>query len=627
MENKSEIKRLATLIRRYQQSYYNRTPEVSDAEFDTLWDKLRALDPQHPIFSQVGQDEDSTRSKGRHLIFMNSQDKASTPESFLKWAAKINHPKWITQYKLDGVSVELQYQQGALVRALSRGDGWVGDDITLNVRRIPKVPLHIATDFSGGIRGEIMMKRSVHAKRYPQFANCRNTTAGIVKRLDGVGSEHLLLMCYDALHSESPDFFDDTPQLLRWLKAQKFRLARWKELSTPQKVIEWHHEVSAQRDNLDIDIDGLVIKGRAIDATDALRVRPEKQIAFKFSVEEQQTVLRKVEWSQSGHLYTPIAITDPVQLAGTTVQRANLVNPRLIRELDLKIGSTIAITKRGEIIPKIERLIHNQSATAPIKIPRRCRECKSRLVVEEMRVYCTNQQCPQLLMDRIRHWIEVLDIKDFGEVLIEQLFRSGHIKGVADLYRLTPDTIAALERQGRRSAERALDNLHAVRSLSLARLVAACDIESVGEITMNKIVAAGYHSVRAICESSVEKLSEIEGIGEIFAATILEGLRERITEMEQILEVSQIKLEVPQHTTLTGHSFCFTGSLTTMTRSAAQKLVVEAGGTITTTVTKTLSYLVTNDPQSGSSKLQQAQRYGTTIITEEQFLALMPEAQ
>ena len=618
----SEVATLAALVERYQKSYYRGAPEVSDAEFDALWERLKALDAAHPIFERVGSDRDEAHAKRRHIIFMNSQDKAATPESFLKWATKVAHPQWIAQYKLDGVSVELQYRAGFLRYAITRGDGWVGDDITANVRRVPGVPAQVVGSFSGGVRGEILMGRSVHAEHYPHFANSRNTTAGIVKRLDGAGCEHLHIVCYDARASEG-GYFSDALRLLAWLKEQRFAVAEWRVCATPQEVVRWHAEVSAARAHLDVDIDGVVVKGVALDASDALRVRPEKQIAFKFVSEEQETTLRRVEWSQSGHLYTPIAVTDPVRLAGTTVQRANLVNPRLIRELALRIGSTIAISKRGEIIPKIERLISNDRATEAIEVPTECYECGSALVLEDMRVYCPNARCPQLIIRRVRRWIEVLDIKEFGEVLIEQLFRAGAITGVADLYSLRVEEIAGLERQGQRSAEKALENLRAVRSLPLARFVAACDIENVGEITMNKIVAAGYHTLRAICESTVERLSEIEGIAELFAATILKGIRERIVEMEEIVAASQITLELPVVSALSGSSFCFTGALTTLKRSEAEKMVVEAGGSIKKSVTKGLRYLVTNDQSGGSSKLAQAARYGTTIISEEQFLQMV----
>ena len=614
---------LAALIERYQESYYNGHPEVSDAEFDQLWDNLKALNSNHPLLQRVGQDEDSARKKRPHIIFMNSQSKASNSADFAKWATKVAHPQWIGQYKLDGVSVELQYQQGKLRYALTRGDGWRGDDITANVRRMPGVPQSIESSFSGGVRGEIMMLRSIHARHYPQFANCRNTAAGIVKRLDGVGSEYLQIVCYDALQ---PNYFTDNSHLLEWLAIQRFQVVRWRTFPHWKPILEWHREVADQRNSLDIDIDGLIVKGVAIDPVDAQRVRPEKQIAFKFSSEEQHTILRRVEWSQSGRLYTPIGVTDPVQLAGTTVQRANLVNRRLIQELNLQIGSTIAISKRGEIIPKIERCIDNRHATASIEIPTHCRECNSQLVNEEMRLYCPNRRCPQLLLYRIRRWIEVLEIKEFGEVLIEQLFRADHIRGVADLYRLKIEHIAQLERQGQRSAKNALSNLWAVRRLSLPRFVAACDIEGVGEITMHKVVSAGFRSLLAIVNASVAQLITVEGIGEKFAAQILEGLRERVAEMEEILAASEIQLELPRQSRLSGSSFCFTGTLS-VPRNKAEELVLTGGGSILKNVTKNLTYLVTNDRSSQSSKLQQAQRYGTTIIDEQQFMRLLQEAQ
>jgi DNA ligase (NAD+) len=379
---------------------------------------------------------------------------------------------------------------------------------------------------------------------------------------------------------------------------------------------------------LDYDIDGLVVKGPEIDPDDMQRVRPERQIAFKFTLEEQITVLRDVIWSVSGHLYTPIAVTDPVRLAGTTVKRANLVNPRLIREMGIRIGSRVRITKRGEIIPKIEALVDTPDHAGEIEQPRFCEVCGSALVDEDTRLYCPNMTCPKRELYRIRKWIEVLDIRDFGPVLIRKLFDAGRVRRVHELYSLTEADITALDRMGEAIAKRALRNLFSVDEIPLSRFIAGFNIEGIGELIVEKAVAGGYDSLEDIRDADPEELAgKVDGIGTVTAAALIEGVRLLYDEMSAVLETGHVSIgRTVKSRELAGLSFCFTGALTSMKRAEAEALVQAHGGTTKGTVSETLSFLVTNDPQSNSSKLQRARALGVTIITEARFLELLPRS-
>ena len=621
-------RQLETLIRYHQDKYYNAEPEISDAEFDALWDELRSLEPDNPLFGEVGSDAAQLYTKRQHIMPMNSQDKASSPDEFLKWAAKIAHAAYLAQYKLDGASLELQYREGVLQYGVTRGDGLIGDDITMNVRRMRGVPPHLPEPFSGAVRGEVIMEHAVFRAHYADKANCRNAANGIMKRKDGQGAERLRVLCYDAWRESDPPGFGDEAAKLEWLARMGFAVVPFQLCADAAAVVAWHAEISARRGELGYDIDGVVIKGLGIDIEDQRRARPQKQIAFKFSVQEALTVLRAVEWSESGHLYTPVAIVDPVQLAGTTVRRASLVHPELIERLDLRIGSEVIISKRGDIIPKIERLNRNPADTRPIELPRLCGTCGSAVVNEGKRIYCPNPQCPRRAFHRLQRWIAVLEVRDFGDVLLGKLFADGTVREIADLYRLDASRLATYEGMGELSATKALQNLRAVEEIDLARFVAGFDIAGIAELKVAKAVAAGFDTLEVLRNATVEELAAVDGIGAVTAEMLLAGLSTVREEMDRLLSLGVVRIAAPASpaagaSSLQGRSFCFTGTLNTVTRSEAERLVREAGGVVRSGVAKDLDYLVTNDAASGSSKARKAAELGVPVLSEEAFLALL----
>ncbi|MFP4151754.1 MAG: NAD-dependent DNA ligase LigA [Alkalispirochaeta sp.] len=619
------IEELAGLIRYHQDKYYNDEPEISDAEFDALWDELQELAPDHELFATVGEDRSSVFPKREHLMPMGSQEKASSEETFLKWARRVGHAAFIVQYKLDGASIELQYRNGRFTYGVTRGDGTRGDDITPNVRRMQGVPQVLKEGFTGAVRGEVIMEHHIHERHFSDKANCRNAANGLMKRKDGVGSEYLRVLCYDAHSAGSTREFSTEEGKLRWLERQGFDIVPYTVFATAEEVVHYRDLVTEKRRDIDYDIDGLVVKGPEIDIEDMKRARPQKQIAFKFSAEEALTVLRDVEWSESGHLYTPVGIVDPVRLAGTTVRRASLVHPELIAEMGLKIGSEVIITKRGDIIPKIERLVRDLEDAREIEIPTRCETCGTELVNEGKRLYCPNPACPRRSYHRLRKWLDVLDIRDFGDVLLTKLFESGRVREIRDLYTLRWDEIARFEGMGEVSARKVLDNLYRVRTVPLARFVAGFDIGGIAELKIAKVVDAGFDTLDALRSAGPEALADAEGIARTTARQIVEGLNAVSDEMDRLLETGAIEIEAPNRNPseggpdLGGVSFCFTGPLTGRTRSEAEEAVRSRGGEVRTSVSGKLSYLVTNEPDSGSSKNRKARELGIPIISEEEF--------
>ena len=427
------ISELEKLIVKYQTSYYNGEGEISDAEFDALWDELKALDPTNAVLQRVGADSGNFE-KIHHVMPMGSQEKAANPEQFLAWAAKHEYEEYLVEYKLDGASLELQYENGYLVRAVTRGDGSIGDDITANAKKMGGVNAAIYKDgelvpFTGGIRGEVIMTHEVHKKYFSDKANCRNAANGLMKRKDGTGSEYLKLIVYDALSTNGQSYFTNEKEKIAWLMACGFNVVRLVICKNAERVIAYRAKIMEERKDIEYDIDGLVVKENRIDFEDASRARPDRQIAFKFSLEEATTVLRQVEWSQSGATYTPVAIFDEVELNGTKVQRASLANPDTMRKLGVRIGSHVVVVKRGEIIPKIESVVEEKDIqTSDIVFPCVCETCGTKLVDEGSRLYCPNKACSKRVLHQLLKFVQTVDIRDLGETLVTQLFKNGRLK-------------------------------------------------------------------------------------------------------------------------------------------------------------------------------------------------------
>ncbi len=637
LQQNNRIKELESLIIKYQKSYYNGEAEISDAEFDKLWDELKLLDPANAILHKVGADNGNF-AKIKHVMPMGSQEKAANPEQFLAWANKHVYNEYLVEYKLDGASLELQYEKGYLVRAVTRGNGEIGDDITANAKKMNGVLSAIyldgkLTDFTGGIRGEVIMTHQIHKEYFSDKANCRNAANGLMKRKDGKGSEYLKLITYDALETSGNNYFLDEESKINFLKNAGFNTVPLQICKSAHEVIEYRAKVMEERKIIEYDIDGLVIKERIINLNDAFRDRPDRQIAFKFSLEEAVTILREVEWSKNGATYTPVAIFDEVELNGTKVQRASLANPDTMRNLNVKIGSHVVVVKRGEIIPKIEAVIVSDvlNELKEIDVPQICETCGENLVDDGTRLYCPNKQCPKRVLHQLLKYQQVFDIRDLGETLITNLFEDKKLTCITDLYKLSVQDLIPyfLNEQSIQSekqslgAEKVYNSIHNHKNVSLATFIAGFDIEGFGETLCEKLVNAGFNTLDKLLEANQEQIASVYGFADISAKTIVQGLKDNSEEMKYLVEQNIISIKSADNGKLTGKSFCFTGELKTMKRAQAENLVKQNGGSVKSSVTKDLSYLVTNEPNSGSSKNIKAKSFGIPVITEEDFLELV----
>ena len=634
------IKELEQMIVRYQRSYYNGAGEVSDSTFDALWNELEGLDPTNPILHRVGSDAGNF-PKAKHVMPMGSQAKVSSVDEFVKWAASHRYDEYLVEYKLDGASLELQYTGGAFVRAVTRGDGNVGDVISDNARKMAGFVESLSVPFTGGIRGEVVMSRSTHKRLYADKANCRNAANGLMKRKDGVGCEHLAIITYDVWSTTGEQPFSDEEGKLTFLKNSGFIVVPMTICRTVDEVIAYRDRMSrikaSDTGDLDWDIDGLVIKERTVNHADALRDRPERQVAFKFDLDEATTVIRAIEWSESGATYTPIAVFDPVALNGTTVRRASLVNTRLIRELGVSMGSHVTVVKRGEIIPKITGVLPGGDGVQSVEVPRVCATCGSTLVDEGVRLYCPNASCPKRVLHQLLKWAAVLDIQGLGEKLVTSLFDTHKVRCIADIYALGVEDLAPYflgeeslsKERNSLGAAKVIAAIDAKRTIPLAKFIAGFDIEGVGENVADSLVAAGFNTLARMLAATESEVAAVYGFAQVSARAFVRGIGECKEQMLQLVASGAVRVQEGGASALgelSGKSFCFTGELVHMKRSLAQELVKQHGGVVKSTVVRGLSFLVTNDATSGSAKNKRAHELGVSVISEDEFLALVGKA-
>ena len=614
---------LEELIIKHQNLYYRGEPEVSDEEFDSLWDTLKQQYPESSLLKEVGK-ETSSGVKVEHVMLMGSQDKVNNPEDFKKWISKesIEFPVWV-QTKADGISVEMVYEGGKFVRATTRGDGYFGEYISEAVSKMKGVPSAIEETFYGAVRGEILIEDSVFKSKYSKdFKNPRNFVAGAVKNSAFSNYSDLVVISYDVYRPS--DLFKTEDEKLCFLSKNGFRCVEGEKVSSAEKVIDkWNRE---NQNSYTYAIDGLVVKQSLIDKEDLKRLRPKKQRAFKWQDEGVVTTLEGIEWSRSGQTFTPVALLTPIEIEGSVVSRASLANPSLIRDLGLKIGDDVLVTKRGMIIPKIEKVVSRSPEGREIELPSLCPICGSALVLEEKSLSCKNPECLGRAEHRIEKWIEVLDAKGFGDSFISYLSSNGFTR-IEDLYDLNKIG-AQREDFGSVNWDKAFRDLHSKsKEIPVEKFFAGWDIEGLGEEIFKSLVEAGFDTEEKILNLTREDLERIPGFGETRINTLLSEMKKLRPEIESLLESNLISIKrgrsLPVEGSLKGKHICVTGKLEGYSRKEIESLIKDNGGIADSSVTSKTDILVTNEPASGSSKLKAAAKYGTKIISEREFIDLI----
>jgi DNA ligase (NAD+) len=630
---KARIAELAKLLEKYKAAYYNDQPLVSDAAYDALEDELRELDPDHALLRSVGSPTAPTAwEKANHAIPMGSLNKAVNEEEFRQWAQRcdelgkkdklktITNDLFVTE-KLDGLSLAVTYEKGKLADAITRGDGQVGERILSNACRMKGVPPKLKAPVSITVRGEIILKLSDMKKAFPGAANPRNQASGTSKRLDGKGCEHLSVLFYDL---DGEDYPTEVKKIDR-LKKLGLEVPNSKATDL-EGALALHAEYHAEkRAKLDYEIDGLVVRANDIHAQHMLGElgnRPRAAIAFKFASQAKVTTLVNILWEtgSSGRV-TPVAIVEPVDLAGAVVRRASLHNASNVTALGIGIGDEVLVSRRNDVIPYVEEVV-TRHAKRPAKPPTTCGTCKSTLEKAGEYLSCRNSECRALIEGRIDNWINAIGVLEWGDKLIAQLVEAKLVSEPADLYKLQAKQIANLERRGMIIAQKVLDNLKAQLPLSLPKFLAALGIENFGLQTAKAIVSAGFDSIEKVQAAKLEEIAAIPGVGPSKGKAVVDGLKSRKAEIARLLAVGVVPVNKANAGPLAGKTFCFTGALG-RPRKELEKLVEERGGALLSGVTKDLNYLVMADPNSGSSKAQKAKQYGTECIDEAQFLAMV----
>ena len=603
-------------------AYYNGNPIMPDAEYDRLETQLRNKDPENPILKTVGAPvpEKSAWTKVRHLINMGSLNKVNLPEEFDNWHKKCGSAKQLlTNEKLDGISISLKYDNGNLIQALTRGDGSIGEDITRNAKKFKGVPHKLNEDFTGHIRGEVLLFHTDWKQYVPEMANPRNAASGIAKRIDGNQSECLTVIAYTI---EGKDFKTEDAAL-EYMKSLGFNIPNYTVGDISHAKKQWQQYMDKTRKELDYDIDGLVIRinDRAQQFTlGEENHRPKGAIAFKFEPPEAITVVNNIicQVGDTGRI-TPVAEFGVVDL-GVDVKRASLHNFSLVTQLGINIGADIIVERANDVIPYVKQV--TKKCGDPFPPPGKCPACGTKTKFIGEYLICPNKKtCPPQVIGRLNKWIKELGILEWGESILTKLIEAGKVSDVADIYTLKATDITSLDRMGEKGAKNLLDELDKYRTIALENFIGGLCIEGVATSSARAIIDAGHDTLDKILGLSVNELEAIPGFGEKKAQAFHDGLIENADRIEDIIKAG-VKIKDRVKGSLTGKSFAFTGSANTP-RALLQKMVEDAGGVVKKTVGAGLSYLVIADVSSTSSKAQAARKLGTTLISEDDFLVMV----
>jgi DNA ligase (NAD+) len=664
MVGKREIGKLRDEIRRHEELYYvENAPEISDREYDELLEKLQQLEAAHPEL--ITADSPTQRVGGRpaegfpevvHTRPMMSLDNSYNIEELRAFdercqrLAEGRKLEYVAELKIDGLSLSLQYEDGVLVRGVTRGDGRIGEEVTQNARTIRSVPLRLKTkpiDTTLEVRGEVFIPRDVfertNAEREeagePRFMNPRNAAAGAIRQLDSrlVARRKLDMFVYDLLvNGRKP--FPTHWESLDWLEAAGFRVnPHRKKCQTIDEVIDFANEKEALRDDLGYEIDGLVVKVNSTALQDefgATSKAPRWAIAYKYPARQASTQVLDIFVSvgRTGAL-TPVALLEPVFLAGTTVARATLHNEDEIQRLGLKIGDWVVMEKGGDVIPKVLSVITSKRTgkETDFEMPSRCPVCDGLISRPEGEVVarCVAADCRAQLMGRLLHFASrrAMRIEGLGDVLAEQLVSEKLVKDVGDLYSLTLEQVAALPRMAKKSAGNLLAQIEASKSRDLANLIFALGIRHVGERTAG-ILAHELGSLEKLTNATVEELDAIPEIGLTVAESVHDWFDDEGNRaLCDRLRAAGVKTEAERRSGGTaderfaGKQFVLTGTLESFTRDEARALIEARGGRVNSSVSKKTDYVVAGE--AAGSKLDKAQSLGVTVIDESAFREML----
>ncbi|HUM33607.1 MAG TPA: NAD-dependent DNA ligase LigA [Bacteroidales bacterium] len=659
---KERIKQLCDIIEQHNFLYYVKNqPEISDFEFDLLMNELIKLEGQYPEYklpnsptSRVGSDINNEFASVPHDYPMLSLGNTYSEGELRDFHNRVKkelelEPEYVCELKFDGISISIKYINGDFVRAVTRGDGTRGDDVSNNVKTIRSIPLKIKDeDFPKDIevRGEIYMSRDIfnmlneqrRQAREQEFANPRNAAAGSVKLLNSreVAKRKLDCFFYYAIGDELPakTQWESLILLRKWGFKVSENIKLCKNFS---ELIEYINFWDKERKNLPYDIDGIVIKVNSFKQQEILGFTaktPKWAIAYKFKAEQALTKLLSIDYQvgRTGAV-TPVANLEPVWLGGTIVKRASLHNADQIALLGIRIGDMVYIEKGGEIIPKIVGVEAHEPNSEPTKFIEFCPECGTKLIRPEgeARHFCPNtESCPPQIKGRIEHFIsrKAMNIESIGEETVNLLYEAGLVKTPADLYKLNKEQLVKLERMADKSSENIINSIENSKNVPFERVLYALGIRYVGEATAKKI-ANIFGNIEKLASASKEKLMEVDEIGERIAESIIEFFNNK-NNLKIITELMNagLKFSLEKAANLSdkfnGLSFVISGTFNNFSRDELKLIIEKNGGKIMSSVSKNTDYLVAGE-NMGPAKLEKANKLGVKIISEGEFLKMLNE--
>ena len=645
--------KLREQINYYSELYYEKDdPAISDYEFDKLMHQLIDIEEEYPQLltpdsptHRVGGRASNSFEQVEHVVQMGSLQDVFSDEEVVDFDRRVREvvsdPIYVVEPKIDGLSVSLEYRDGVLVRGSTRGDGFVGEDVTENIRTIRSVPLRLKRDIPFvEVRGEVYMPVASFEKVVAQqelkeekpFKNPRNAAAGSLRQKNPkiTAQRGLDIFVFNLQQIEGVQV-SGHKESLDLLKELGFQVSpSYLAVDTIEKAIEEIRAIGQRRGEYSFDIDGAVVKVDSLAQREMLGATakfPKWAVAFKYPPEEKITTLLDVEVKvgRTGAL-TPTAVFEPIQLAGTTVSRAVLHNQDFIDEKQIAVGDKIIVRKAGDIIPEVVAVAEH-CGHPTYQLPEYCPSCHTKVVREEgeAAIYCPNIECPAQLMRNLIHFASrnAMDIDGMGPAVLEGLVNAGWVHSPADLYDLTEEQIASLERMGKKSASNLINALEKSKQNDLSKVIFALGIPEVGEKTAAELASA-FGRMEKLSWATLEQLTALDGFGEVVAQNIVSFfLEERNRVQIERLAKAGVNMEstkVKAGDTFEGKTFVLTGTLPTLKRNEAKELIESLGGKVSSSVSKKTDYVVAGE--EAGSKLTKANELGITILTEEQLLQM-----
>ncbi len=649
---KQRLYELYDVIEQHNYRYYVLDdPTIDDYEYDGLMREVKTLEAQYPDLvtplsptMRVGGYALTTFEKVRHTVQMGSLQDVFSEEELFAFDSRVRQevaPLYTVEPKIDGLSVSLEYRDGVFVRGSTRGDGFVGEDITENLRTIRTIPLRLTEKLPFlEVRGEVYMPRESFAALVARqeengeqpAKNPRNAAAGSLRQKDSAvtAKRSLDIFIFNIQQLEGKEL-SSHHESLEYLKKLGFKVVRDDVYDNIEAAIERIREIGEEKKDYAYDTDGAVIKVDDFSQRDVLGATakvPKWAVAFKYPPEEKETILNEIEVNvgRTGAL-TPVAVFDPVQLAGTTVSRASLHNQDIIAQLDVRIGDRIIVRKAGEIIPEVVRVAEHSENSLPYRLPEACPVCGhcAEKSGDEAAVRCINPNCPAQLLRSITHFAsrEAMNIDGLGEAIVRQLVDSGMITSAADLYTLTAEQLMTLPNFKEKSVSNLLTAIENSKKNEPDRLIFALGIRGIGGRSA-ALLCKRFGSVEAVMNASAEEITAIDSFGDVLAENIVTAFRDE--DMRGLVErFKEYGLNMTYHDTavsdiFAGKTFVITGTLPTMKREEAKQLIESMGGKCSGSVSKKTDYVVAGE--AAGSKLTKANELGITVISEEQLVEM-----